>query len=283
MGYYLSRHHQGVLLARPGTRRLRDLREFGLMGTRNDARHRLMLGVDIQGSSDHRRDESLSSELVDTLEDLLIASFQCVGVADAYSYQNRGDGGRFDFSDVSPIDLITAVMKDFPARLRSHNKRAGESIQLSVRFAIHHGYVVPRIKTSDHNGRAVEQLHGILDSTEVRDAARGHDWVLAISEAVWRDIVAPGHGDLDKDSFTQRQAHIKRHGEVPIWITGGIARRPSTARPSVDAPTDTDAPAAERSASPVSAPVRGIVFGGTTTIHDSNVSGGDQYIDRRDG
>lgn len=236
-----------------------------------------MLGVDLQDSSGPAREESLSSELVENLQRLVRRALKSQGIgSDAFSWQNRGDGGRFDFHDVSPVRVIRAVTEQVPSELRRHNRRVAQALRMALRFVVHEGYVVPHEADGDHNGRAVQELSGILDSPELRQALRKRgDWVLAVTKPIWQGVVLPLHGDLDPGAFEASSVHVKSRGELLVWVT---PRRTSAARPDSAAtsrPTSHDAPSgsAHGSAEPPRigfyAPV---TFEGTTSI------GGVQHI-----
>lgn len=241
-----------------------------------------MLGVDIQGSSDETREEDLSSELVEALEELLAEAFRSQGIGpSAYVWQGRGDGGRYDFEDVSPVSVIMAVLEQVPLRLRRHNRRVASALRLSLRFVVHDGYVVPRGVGSDHNGRAVQDLHGILDSTELRACLRDRDgWVLAVSESIWRTVIVPGHGDLDARAFVPTAVRVKGTREVPVWVAPRPMNAEEATPPAAETTADggvTRPTSARRAEQP-----RSIKFDGPATITGAVVVEGDQYLGGRD-
>ncbi|MGI5191407.1 hypothetical protein ACQEVI_24930 [Promicromonospora sp. CA-289599] len=236
-----------------------------------------MLGVDLQGSSDPAREESLSSELVGNLQSLVRQALKSQGIgSDAYSWQNRGDGGRFDFHDVSPVRVIEAVTEQVPSALRRHNRRVAQALRMALRFVVHEGYVVPHEADRDHNGRAVQDLSGILDSPELREALRRRgDWVLAVTEPIWNGVVLPRHGDLDPGAFEASSVRVKSRGVLPVWITprGTGAARPDPAAAS--RPTSHDAPSGGVHGS--AEPPR-VSFGAPVTFDGITSIGGTQYI-----
>lgn len=236
-----------------------------------------MLGVDLQGSSDPAREESLSSELVGNLRSLVRRALKSQGIgSDAYTWQNRGDGGRFDFHDVSPVRVIEAVTEQVPSALRRHNRRVAQALRMALRFVVHEGYVVPYEADGDHNGRAVQDLSGILDSPELREALRRRgDWVLAVTEPIWSGVVVHRHGDLDPGVFEASSVRVKSRGDLPVWIT---PRRTDAGRPDssdVRRPTSQDGPS---SSAHGTAEARGIHFHAPVKVEGPSVIGGVQNI-----
>ncbi|MFE3646111.1 hypothetical protein ACFXOM_34915 [Streptomyces sp. NPDC059169] len=155
-------------------------------------------------------------------------------VKDHYALRSRGDGGRYDFvPGISPVPVVEALTERLPSLLRRHNKQSSEALQLGLRLVVHGGYQIPTEDGDDADGAAVNLLHGMLDSGELREAlAEGEaPYVLAVSEDIWNGAVRHGHGDLDPDAFGPTELTVKGGARVAAWLCPEL-RHPRESQPA---------------------------------------------------
>ncbi|MEU4468918.1 hypothetical protein AB0G20_35400 [Streptomyces sp. NPDC024017] len=241
-----------------------------------------MLGVDVRGSSERIRDDSLLPALRTAQTSLIAAALRQQGVdQDAYALRSRGDGGRYDFlPGVSPVPVVEALTGPLPSLLRRHNKQSSEALKLGLRLVAHGGYLVPAPDGGDADGAEVNLLHGMLDAEELRSALvdSGAPYVLAVSEEIWNGVVRHGHGDLDPDAFEPARLTVKGGATVTAWLSPEFRGHPhddgasalATAAPRPRDTTGTGSPGQAEQ------PGRGgITFQGR--VKAKNVVSGDQW------
>ncbi|MCH5677355.1 hypothetical protein [Streptomyces gilvus] len=225
-----------------------------------------MLGVDVRGSSQPSRDDSVLPALRRAQTTAIADALSQQGVdSDCYVLRSRGDGGRYDFlPHISPVPVVEALIGPLPPLLRRHNKQSSEAMRLGLRLVVHGGYLVPTPDGGDADGGDVNLLHGMLDADELRQALAesGLSSVVAVSEEIWNGVVRHGHGDLDPDLFGETRLTVKGGKQVAAWLTPAPRgpRAPGTAEEP-----ERSSRRAEKDTTPGAGEHRG---GGGITFHD---------------
>ncbi|MFJ3618725.1 hypothetical protein ACIPSH_11310 [Streptomyces iakyrus] len=241
-----------------------------------------MLGVDVRGSSERIRDDSLLPALRAAQTGLIAEALRQQGVdQDTYALRSRGDGGRYDFlPGVSPVPVLEALTGPLPSLLRRHNKKSSEALRLGLRLVAHGGYLVPAPDGGDADGTEVNLLHGMLEAEELRSALAGSGapYVVAVSEEIWNGVLRHGHGDLDPDAFEPARLTVKGGATVTAWLCPESRGRPQddgTPDRATAAPLTGNSTATVRPGEAEPAGRGGITF--QSRVKAKNVVNGDQW------
>lgn len=164
------------------------------------AANRLCLMVDMERYTRHYNDAARRAQqrLREAVEYALDhASVDRVGTA----IQKQGDGMLIIFPDVDESRVIPALAEGLRRGLEKVNFDL-TSTRVRLRCALGRGLISEA--DNGYVGTAVIYVSRISDSRPIRDALAKYprsDYVLAVSDALFQDVVVHGYGDLDPDTF----------------------------------------------------------------------------------
>lgn len=196
---------------------------------RSNAERRLWLAIDVVGYG--RRSDTQKKAVQATLREAVDTAALNAGLHGAkWDTQFSGDG---QISAVPADEPERKVVDDFVrhlvALLHSHNEPYHPKERLRLRIAIHHA---PYLQgPNGWNGRAPVEVTRLVDSRPLRNALdpkRGPDAAVALSDPVYKDLVASGSTTLDAHRF--RPVMVKgKSGETShrawLWVPDGRVRR----------------------------------------------------------
>ncbi|MEV6866405.1 hypothetical protein AB0M44_36115 [Streptosporangium subroseum] len=181
---------------------------------------RLCVATDIEKYS--RFTDLAASRAQERLVTVLKAARRRAGVDEAgVDLQEQGDG---QFVILPPGIAEDQVIPDLVRALRMElhevNADLNADAVLRLRVAICRGNV--RRGANGYVGRTAIAVHRLLDAPPVRAALADEaaaTMVLAVSDSVFVDVIAQGHGDLDPAEFRPVTAKLPEKGfEETAWI-----------------------------------------------------------------
>ncbi len=181
---------------------------------------RLCIATDIEKYS--RFNDVTALRAQDRLVGLLAAARRRAGVDEAaVALQEHGDG---QFAALPPDIEEPQVIPDFVRALRLElealNADLAAHARLRLRVAMCRGNI--RRGANGYVGSTAIAVHRILDAPPLRTALRDEiaaAFVLAVSDSIFTDVVAQGHGDLDPSAFRPVTAKLPEKGfEETAWI-----------------------------------------------------------------
>ncbi|MFD5984657.1 hypothetical protein [Streptomyces cyaneofuscatus] len=210
-----------------------------------EARYELVISVDARGSGQYSDAEKplMRRHVYEVLE----TAFAQAGVGrNAVHLEDRGDGVLISVPGrIAVARLLGLWMTELHEKLRLDNRR--ERRPLGLRVAMHVGPV--RHDSEGICGDAVNLACGLADSSVARHLLEREqaDLVLAVSDSLYREVVAPGGKFIDPDRFTPARITLKG-GEVTAWFQ--LPGRPAPALGKQSAPdmspaTPSGSPAAD--------------------------------------
>ena len=190
---------------------------------------RLCVATDIEKYS--RFTDLAASRAQERLVTVLKAARRRAGIDEAgVDLQEQGDG---QFVILPPGIAEDQVIPDLVRALRMElhevNADLNADAVLRLRVAICRGNV--RRAANGYVGRTAIAVHRLLDAPPVRAALADEaaaTMVLAVSDSVFVDVIAQGHGDLDPAEFRPVTATLPEKGfEETAWILvpGPIRKR----------------------------------------------------------
>ncbi|MFI7675008.1 hypothetical protein [Actinophytocola sp. NPDC049390] len=115
---------------------------------------------------------------------------------------------------------IPAFVTGLSVAMRRTNERSSRHFRLRLRVAMHRGLLKPGI--NGWVGHAAIAVHRLLDSTSLRTALRRTPtatFALAVSDSLYRDVVAHGYPGLASASFHRTVVNIRHKAfREPAWI-----------------------------------------------------------------
>ena len=162
-----------------------------------------MLAVDIQSFNDQRRSEDVQPFMRAAMYGLLQHAFGRAGLTwSRCHHEDRGDGALIIAPPGYPAAALVDPLIDYlRAALRWYNKFCHESVRIHLRVAAHAGNVY----FDEHgvSGHAVTHLFRMLEAPTFKDAhaTSGADFALVSSEALYEEVISPGHGLIDPDMY----------------------------------------------------------------------------------
>jgi hypothetical protein len=255
--------------------------------------YRAVLVVDAKSFSDSPSFQQ--GELNTEIELVVVSAFARAGLSRAWRDRrfpgHTGDGYIVGLKPEHLPYLIDPLLREFQLALRErdHRRLAGQP-RLRLRASVHVGPLPDKGLSNDGVGKPMTDTHRLLDSDQVRELLdRTHEDVTfvaaIISHRAYEDAVEGGYTGLHPAEFVRVEATAKRFAEraylhVPqpsgAVLASGIANR--GAEPS-DRPERASAPRAPDDGTRIQ--TGGINFGGPTTIHGGEQTGGDRYGDDR--
>jgi hypothetical protein len=175
--------------------------------------------TDIAGYADPRRDDddralvrdALYRILQETFDDSNVPWMNCV-------HEDRGDG----ILTIVPPTIPTTLLVDpllplLAAKLRQHNRQAGDPTRIQLRAALHVGPVSR--DRNGHRGHALIQAARMLDSPVLKKslAQTNADLAFMASNHVYDTVIRQNRRLVDPAAFKQVQFRIKE-SKVIGWV-----------------------------------------------------------------
>jgi CRP-like cAMP-binding protein len=178
-----------------------------------------VLFTDVAGFGNPNRTDADRDAVRAALYAILAESLEASGVPWAECYhEDRGDGVIVVVPPViSTRRVIDPLVPVLAARLRQHNRRASDVVQIQLRAALHAG---PVGKDAEGlTGRAIIGTARILDAPVIkaRLAAEQADLIFAVSDYVYEHVVTSCDGQVDVTAFTHVEDQVKE-SRVSAWI-----------------------------------------------------------------
>jgi hypothetical protein len=180
-------------------------------------RWRLLVAFDIVGFG--RRSEYLQGHVRNSMYQILKSSAAGSDIEwpPAVWLKDRGDGVVL----VLDFDLAHRVMESFVehvyADLRRHNAVSSDIAKISLRMAVHAGFVV----RDDHGltGEAFVHLTRLLDGPAFKESLAAHGSALGVlaSEHIYDAVVRPGRGLIDPEAFS-KLAIVNKETVAEAWL-----------------------------------------------------------------
>jgi CRP-like cAMP-binding protein/tetratricopeptide (TPR) repeat protein len=197
-----------------------------------------VLFTDVAGFGDPKRNDGDREAVRKALYEISRSAFDVSGVAwaDCY-YEDRGDGAVIVVPPtIATVRVVDPLIAELASRLRQHNRRASDVVQIQLRVALHVGPV----------GRDAEGLTGeaiiiaarILDAPvlKARLAADQADLMFAASDYVYDHVIRHCVGRVDSAAFEHVDYQVKKT-RVSAWVyLAGVA--PPRPGASLPAPAD---------------------------------------------
>lgn len=181
--------------------------------------HRALLAVDVESSGGRESQafvvfrDVLFTALREAFEASLIGWAECVRA-------DRGDGMTVVVpADVPKSRLIHPLLGELAARLRQHNRYAGEQTRIRLRVAIHAGEVL--VDAHGVTGRPKVHLARLLEADALRaalaTAPESATVALIVSETIYDNVVADGNLGIDPERYRRVTVSVKET-TVPAWV-----------------------------------------------------------------
>jgi hypothetical protein len=176
---------------------------------------RFLTSIDIEGFS--RRSAAAQAKAQDDLEYVMSEAATRVGMDRRHWYrQARGDG---ELAVLAASASSLSVVADYPRELglvlAKINSDAESRSRLRVRMAIHHGAVSPG--RFGPVGAAAITVSRLVDAQALRQTLKQRgdlDIVLAVSAAVYHEVVQSGFRGLDPRTF--HRVNVRSKGTLYI-------------------------------------------------------------------
>jgi hypothetical protein len=236
---------------------------------------RLCLAYDVEGYSGHGTRRELGTQ--EKLAGLLSFALSEAGLAaGSYQVQMQGDGGLALLPTGGGVDeprLLVRLIRAFEIGLAEINEGLRPDWRVRLRLALGQGVV--HQGAHGYVGPAVVHVCRIRDSDAVRSALAGSAGflVVAVSDGLYKDVLAHGYHGLPGPAFSKIQAEIKEfRADAWIYLPGAVVLSAPAGGGPAAAP-GSDGPAASAAA---------------TLVQDNNASrgglliatqGGSVYID----
>jgi hypothetical protein len=178
-----------------------------------------VLFTDVAGFGDPKRNDGDREAVRKALYEISRSAFDASGVAwaDCY-YEDRGDGAVIVVPPtIATVRVVDPLIPELASRLRQHNRRASDVVQIQLRVALHVGPV----------GRDAEGLTGeaviiaarILDAPalKARLAADQADLMFAASDYVYDHVIRHCVGRVDSVAFEHVDYQVKKT-RVSAWV-----------------------------------------------------------------
>ncbi len=203
-----------------------------------------VLLTDIAGFGDPKRNDGDRAFMRKQLYEMLRSALAVSGVEwTACYHEDRGDGVLVVLPPTHPtMRMIDPLVPELADRLRQHNRRASEVVQIRLRAALHVGPVGR--DDEGLNGRAIILAARIVDAPAVkhRIEARQADLVFAASDYVYENVVKDCSGRVDYTTFEHVDVHVKE-SQVPAWVYVAAHTEPAPAPGEQQVPDPASPPA----------------------------------------
>jgi CRP-like cAMP-binding protein/tetratricopeptide (TPR) repeat protein len=178
-----------------------------------------VLLTDIAGFGDPKRNDDDRKFMRKSVYEILQSALAVSGVPwTACYHEDRGDGVLIvlppTFATMRMIDPLIPELAD---RLRQHNRRHSEVVQIRLRAALHIGPVGR--DDEGLNGRAIILAARIVNAPAVkhRIEASGANLVFAVSDYVYENVVKDCSGRVDYTTFEHVEGRVKE-AHVSAWV-----------------------------------------------------------------
>lgn len=179
---------------------------------------RTLIGVDIAAFG--AREEDMQNHVRHALYTLLEQAFLETALPWPARdwWEDRGDGAIVTVPAGVPTHrVIDPLLRYVEAGLRRHNKASSEAAKMTLRVAVHFGFV----SRDSHGliGEDIVHLCRLLDAPAFKDAIATHHihFGLVVSEMVYRIAVRPGLGLIDPDTYTKLHV-VNKETRAEAWI-----------------------------------------------------------------
>ena len=203
-----------------------------------------VLLTDIAGFGDPKRNDGDRAFMRKQLYEILQSALAVSGVPwTACYHEDRGDGVLIVLPPTHPtMRMIDPLVPELADRLRQHNRRASEVVQIRLRAAVHIGPVGQ--DDEGLNGRAIILAARIVDAPAVkhRIEARQADLVFAASDYVYENVVKDCSGRVDYTTFEHVDVRVKE-SHVPAWVYVAAHAEPPPAPGERQVPNPASPPA----------------------------------------
>jgi CRP-like cAMP-binding protein len=202
-----------------------------------------VLFTDVAGFGDPKRNDGDREVVRKVLYEISRSALEASGVpwADCY-YEDRGDGAVIVVPPtIATMRVVGPLIPEPASRLRQHNRRASDVVQIQLRAALHVG---PVGRDSDGlTGEAIIVAARILDAPvlKARLAADQADLMFAASDYVYDHVIRHCVGRVDSATFEHVDYQVKK-SRISAWIhmAGGgciaaAAGQPAGRKPTVPA------------------------------------------------
>ncbi len=191
-------------------------------------RHRAIVAVDIEGSTEHTN--SVRALLRNVLYQLLDESFIIAGIGRKHRdpFVDRGDGALCLIRPVDqvPKTLLLATFVPALTDLLDEHARTLPDLAFRLRVAVHAGEV--HRDSRGPYGEDVDIACRLVDAPELKRLLRETTapLALAVSREIHRAVVRHGYSGIDRAAFSQA-VHIKLGQErLRGWLYTPEARAP---------------------------------------------------------
>jgi CRP-like cAMP-binding protein/tetratricopeptide (TPR) repeat protein len=178
-----------------------------------------VLLTDIAGFGDPKRNDGDRQLMRQALYEILRSALTASGVPwTACYHEDRGDGVLIVLPPtLATMRLIDPLVPELADRLRQHNRRASEVVQIHLRAALNIG---PVGKDDEGlNGRAIILAARIVEAPAIKhliEASRA-DLVFAVSDYVYENVVKDCTGRVDHTTFEHVEGQVKE-SRVSAWV-----------------------------------------------------------------
>jgi hypothetical protein len=192
-------------------------------GTRQPARkgrspeYYAIIGFDIAGFG--QRDEHLQNHVREALYRLLEQAFAQAGLPwpEQGLWEDRGDGALLIVPMMAAEAVLDPLLRQLNAGLRRYNKVSSDPAQITLRMAVHSGFV----QRDDHglSGEALVQLYRLLDAPAFKDAVKtaGANLGLVVSPYIYENVVRHGRGLINPDSY-EKLPFVNKETSAEAWL-----------------------------------------------------------------
>ena len=134
--------------------------------------------------------------------------------------QPQGDGMLVILPAIDESHVIPALTDGLRLAVREVNTDLGQGARVRLRAALGRGLVEPA--AGGYVGDAVIYVARIIDAKPTRDALAAHprsDFVFAVSDHLFQDVVRHGYQDLDPEMFWKVTAELPgKNFSQPAWL-----------------------------------------------------------------
>jgi hypothetical protein len=179
--------------------------------------YRTIVGFDIAAFG--RRDEHIQNYLRTALYALLQQAFADARVLwpEQPWREDRGDGALVIVPADATHRVIDPLVQRLYAGLRRHNKVSSQAAQITLRMAVHAGFVY----RDEHglSGEAIVLMYRLLDAAAFKDAVTSQRAVLGlmVSQYIYDNVVRNSLGLIDSSSF-RKLLVVNKETTAEAWM-----------------------------------------------------------------
>jgi hypothetical protein len=165
-----------------------------------DRRFMAIFGTDIAGYG--QRDQQTQDYVRDAMYTMLRQAFTDAGLPGP-EWRDRGDGALLIVPHEDAHRMIDQFVPHLNAGLRRHNKRSSDDAKIVLRTAMHAGNVYR--DANGLTGDAIVRMCRLLEAQSFKQAvaAAGAALGLVVSQHIYENVVHPGEGLIDPDTYSQ--------------------------------------------------------------------------------